>query len=354
MAGKKLLVADDSLTIQKVIRLALSNEGYDIQAVSDGNDAIQQISIFRPDLILIDVSLPGQSAFEVKKAVNQEEDLAGTRFILMSSAFEKIDEALAKEVTFQGRLTKPFDPAHLRQVLIDVMSAPMPARPAPPPSSQQHVREVTGEHFAPPPPPPSDDGSMLHEEELPPLPDSAPPPNWDPVSTPPENTASEIRQLTESTIRMSHLDEYEWSVNEPSLKPLSGHFDSGTNSGFVPPPPPASLGARTMAPPPPIDLPPMAFGSSSDSEPALPPPSESENPFPDFEIETQPPSEMEMPKSDSMMMPPLPSTPVTPHLVEELVQKQVEEVLEKMAKKMLPDIAERLIKEQIHKMLSEI
>ena len=57
MSGKKLLVADDSLTIQKVIRLALSNEGYEIQAVSDGNDAIQQISLFRPDVILIDISL---------------------------------------------------------------------------------------------------------------------------------------------------------------------------------------------------------------------------------------------------------------------------------------------------------
>src|SRR5213595_498171 len=66
MPGKKLLVADDSLTIQKVIRLALSNEGYEIQAVSDGNDAIQQISLFRPDVVLIDVSLPGKTAFEVK------------------------------------------------------------------------------------------------------------------------------------------------------------------------------------------------------------------------------------------------------------------------------------------------
>src|SRR5271163_365935 len=112
---KKLLVADDSLTIQKVIRLALSNEGYEIQAVSDGNDAIQQISLFRPDVVLIDVSLPGKSAFEVKRAVNTHEDLRGVRFVLMSSAFEKIDEKQLATVIFDGRLTKPFDPAHLRQ-----------------------------------------------------------------------------------------------------------------------------------------------------------------------------------------------------------------------------------------------
>jgi CheY-like chemotaxis protein len=122
MPGKKLLVADDSLTIQKVIRLALSNEGYEIQAVSDGNDAIQQVSLFRPDVVLIDVSLPGKSAFEVKRAINEMEDLEEVRFVLMSSAFEKVDEAAAEEVRFHGRLTKPFDPAHLRQVLTDVLA----------------------------------------------------------------------------------------------------------------------------------------------------------------------------------------------------------------------------------------
>src|SRR4051794_24785060 len=122
MPGKKLLVADDSLTIQKVIRLALSNEGHDIQAVSDGNDAIQQISLFRPDVVLIDVSLPGKTAFEVKRSINEHVDLEEVRFVLMSSAFEKVDEVQVEEVKFHGRLTKPFDPAHLRQVLTDVLA----------------------------------------------------------------------------------------------------------------------------------------------------------------------------------------------------------------------------------------
>src|SRR3954464_8388838 len=98
MAANKLLVADDSLTIQKVIRLALSNEGYEIQAVSDGNDATQQISLFRPDVVLIDVSLPGKSAFEIKKDLNSQPDLSHIRFVLMSSAFEQVDESKVTEV----------------------------------------------------------------------------------------------------------------------------------------------------------------------------------------------------------------------------------------------------------------
>lgn len=122
MAGKKLLVADDSLTIQKVIRLALSSEGYEIQAVSDGNDAVQKIPLFRPDVVLIDVSLPGKSAVEVKRLINDDRDLDEVRFVLMSSAFEKIDEEMISQVRFHGKLTKPFDPAHLRQVLSEVLA----------------------------------------------------------------------------------------------------------------------------------------------------------------------------------------------------------------------------------------
>src|SRR4051794_16101710 len=166
MPGKKLLVADDSLTIQKVIRLALSNEGYEIQTVSDGDDAVQQISLFRPDIVLIDVSLPGQSAFEVKRAVNAIEDLKDVRFVLMSSAFERIDEKQLASLVFEGRLTKPFDPAHLRQVLSGVLTktpsgstgltptAPIPtALVTPPPPAQSQPYGIPPRPAPMPPPP---------------------------------------------------------------------------------------------------------------------------------------------------------------------------------------------------------
>ncbi|MEK6578240.1 MAG: response regulator, partial [Bdellovibrionota bacterium] len=160
MAGKKLLVADDSLTIQKVIRLALSSEGYEIQAVSDGNDAVQKIPLFRPDVVLIDVSLPGKSAVEVKRLINDDRDLDEVRFVLMSSAFEKIDEEMISQVRFHGKLTKPFDPAHLRQVLSEVLA------------------EVAAERMQPtsimppplPPPPPSRESPFQVPESPPPLP----------------------------------------------------------------------------------------------------------------------------------------------------------------------------------------
>ncbi len=134
--GKKLLVADDSLTIQKVIKLALSADGYDIQTVSDGNDALQQVAVFHPDVVLIDVGIPGRTAFEVKKAMNEDPDLKRIPVVLMSSAFEKVDEAKVALLQFEGRLTKPFDPTHLRQALQQALATRGEDAPAPEPTLQ--------------------------------------------------------------------------------------------------------------------------------------------------------------------------------------------------------------------------
>src|SRR5579871_3165639 len=90
--SRKLLVADDSVTIQKVIKLALSSEGYDILTVSEGKEAIRAIQEEKPDVVLIDVSLPGADAYAVKRAINANPKLAGVGFILMLSAFERVDE----------------------------------------------------------------------------------------------------------------------------------------------------------------------------------------------------------------------------------------------------------------------
>lgn len=175
MPGKKLLVADDSLTIQKVIRLSLSNEGYEIQAVSQCSEAIEEIALFLPDLVLIDVSLPEQSAFEVKRIVNEDPRFAQVRFILMSSAFEQVDENQVENLGFHGHLTKPFDPAHLRKILTAAL--------------QQEI----------PPPVP----------ELPPLPPEQPPP------MPSEDTLLKI--LTESTLNPT-VENTEWSIQELSFQ----------------------------------------------------------------------------------------------------------------------------------------
>ena len=122
--GKKVLVADDSITIQKVIRLALSADEYDVLAVSDGNDAIKAIEQELPDIVLLDVSLPVFNAFQVKKEIDTKlkESAALIKFVLLTSAFENSEEEELKREGFVAKLTKPFDPSSLRQVLSQALN----------------------------------------------------------------------------------------------------------------------------------------------------------------------------------------------------------------------------------------
>jgi CheY-like chemotaxis protein len=409
MPGKKLLVADDSLTIQKVIRLALSNEGYEIQAVADGNDAINQILLFRPDVVLIDVSLPSKNAFDVKREVNDHEDLSETRFVLISSAFEKVDEVQVEDVKFHGRLTKPFDPAHLRKVLSTVLAQvtakrmeptsflarpPLPIEPsetfdfesnsdAPPPlplepphlPSHDYQSDEDEDHpnlpippqrrgialetpqelpdfphglpdFPPTPPeeenilpPPMIPGEVsLSESDLlspPPMPEYEMAPPAPPMTDPMDET--DIQHLTESTMRISRMDDYQWSMNEPSMRPSPLMRDRG-NSNF-------SLNSDNenlphssdlLPPPPPL----LDDNSLVDLPPLNPPPLESE-------IEEQIPlSYYSDPDSRSPIL-------ASEEKIDAMIHNQIEATLEKMIEKLLPQIAEKLIKDEIHRLLSE-
>jgi len=313
MPGKKLLVADDSLTIQKVIRLALSNEGYEIQAVADGNDAISQILLFRPDVVLIDVSLPSKNAFEVKREVNGHEDLRETCFVLISSAFEKVDELQVKEVEFHGRLTKPFDPAHLRKVLSTVLAqvtekgmepTSFPQMPPPLPGLEYTSDEDEAPPNLPPPPPMSD-----------------------------STGETDIQHLTESTMRNSGMEDYQWSMNEPSMGPPPLMLEPETENFTYTDDLVASL------PPP---FPPLENTLSSDLPPLDPP---------HFDSETG--TDGHIPSSYYSDPDSTPPVLASEEKIDAMIHNQIEATLERMIEKLLPQIAEKLIKEEIHRLLSE-
>ncbi len=160
--GHKLLVADDSVTIQKVIKLALSSEGYEISAVSGGSELMAALKQNVPDIVLIDVSLPGMNAYAIKKEANQTPELSAVRFVLMYSAFEKIDENQAEKLKFDGRLIKPFDPSNLRKLMADLLMAKNFSVPPPIDLSTEETGEI--ELNATPTPPP-----LMGLENLPPV-----------------------------------------------------------------------------------------------------------------------------------------------------------------------------------------
>jgi CheY-like chemotaxis protein len=106
----KILVADDNSNIQKMVVLALKDQGIDVVAVGNGEAAVRKISDVRPDLVLADVFMPVRNGYEVCKFVKESSSLSHVPVILLVGAFDPLDEQEAQRVGADGVLKKPFVP----------------------------------------------------------------------------------------------------------------------------------------------------------------------------------------------------------------------------------------------------
>lgn len=128
--SKKLLLADDSITIQKVIGITFANEDYELSVVDNGDAALEKARKEIPDLILADVFMPGKNGYELCAAVRQEPVLRGVPVLLLTGTFEPFDENRARAVGADSWIAKPFE----SQALIDRVEELLarPPQPAPP------------------------------------------------------------------------------------------------------------------------------------------------------------------------------------------------------------------------------
>ena len=106
----KILVADDNSNIQKMVGLALKDQGIDVVAVGNGEAAVRKISDLRPDLVLADVFMPVRNGYEVCQYVKRDAALSHIPVILLVGAFDPLDEQEAQRVGADGVLKKPFVP----------------------------------------------------------------------------------------------------------------------------------------------------------------------------------------------------------------------------------------------------
>lgn len=141
---KKLLVADDSITIHKVVGLTFADEDFVIEAVANGDQAIEKARSMQPDIVLADVFMPGRSGYEVCAAIKADQQLSEIPVVLLVGTFEPFDEAEASRVKCDGFLTKPFDTSELIQVVHSLVGQTgekfKPDRPA----SEEEVQRGEG------------------------------------------------------------------------------------------------------------------------------------------------------------------------------------------------------------------
>jgi CheY-like chemotaxis protein len=114
----KLLLADDSATIQKVVNLTFEDEGIEVIGVGDGDAAIERFFDDRPDIVLADVNMPGANGYEVCEKIRSTADCRDLPVILLVGSFEPFDEAEAQRVGATDVLKKPFQ--SIRQLVTTV------------------------------------------------------------------------------------------------------------------------------------------------------------------------------------------------------------------------------------------
>ncbi len=138
---KKILLADDSITIQKVVELTFSDADYEVTAVNNGAKAVAKLTEMRPDIILSDIIMPEKNGYEVCEYVKSHPEYRNIPVVLLTGTFEPFDPDRAEKAGCDAVVTKPFESQSLIQKVEELIAqasasaAPAP-EPEPPPAPE--------------------------------------------------------------------------------------------------------------------------------------------------------------------------------------------------------------------------
>lgn len=372
----RVLLADESSTIKKVMQLALQDFGVEVKAVPIGLDVLQVSKSFRPDIVFADVLLSKRSGYDVCADLKGDALLKNTPVVLMWSAFMELDEPRARDSKCDRRLEKPFDADQLRSLVKDlvprlnenaisnylsfpdlpeIVEAPIPppvhAEPPPAPKAAPApaAPSMSGRTSAPPPPParkpaPAAQQStgagrsapgILPEVSSPeaeefvsedllagPGQDMDDPDDFQQVPLPGSKTRNVLDhgRRDEEEWRQGGLEQFRVSPESLQLEDADMFADVST----------ASIAVAGEDDDVPMD------NLEDLTQPRQAPPAPKAAPS----TRTFAPSQAALPQLDPMR-------------AEEVLREQVREVLESIAWKIIPDIAERVVREEIQRLLKD-
>ncbi len=118
--GNKILLIDDSVTVQKIITLTFSDEGVDVVTVDSGEKAITLLQYLRPALVMADVSIPGKNGYDICSHIKNSPELKNIPVVLLVPGIETFDADRARRVGADHHLTKPFQ--SIRSLITTVKS----------------------------------------------------------------------------------------------------------------------------------------------------------------------------------------------------------------------------------------
>lgn len=162
--GKKILLAEDSLTIQKVFELTFRGTDVALTMVDNGEDAVRLAGEIAPDLVITDVTLPGKDGFEVASSLRQAEKTKSVPVLILAGTVAPFDEGRFKKSGADGVVFKPFESQEMVDKINGFLRGGTPARaeqkPGAPPKAVEEtwdfsdvIEEVEDESSRPAPAP---------------------------------------------------------------------------------------------------------------------------------------------------------------------------------------------------------
>jgi len=124
---RTILLADDSVTIQKVVELTFLEEDLDVVAVGSGDEALARLDDLSPALVIADVHMPGADGFEVCRRVKKKD--SAIPVLLLVGTFEPFDADGVQACGAQGHLKKPFDSQELLRLALELVGKADPEAP---------------------------------------------------------------------------------------------------------------------------------------------------------------------------------------------------------------------------------
>lgn len=130
---KKILLVDDEVIIRKLARNTLGSQNYEIMEAADGDEALRLVSEEHPDLVLLDVRMPGKNGFEVCRAIKSNPDTSDILVIMLTAELMEEDMQEGIQCGATDFFTKPFSPLELMNKIKEYLEAPREAIRTPPP-----------------------------------------------------------------------------------------------------------------------------------------------------------------------------------------------------------------------------
>ncbi len=123
---KKILVADNSITIQKIVAMAFEHEDVVVEGISKGKDALDKMKTFKPDIVLADIDMRDLPGFELSKKIKSDPTFNSTKVLLLASDFESFNINLFDSSGADDHISKPFKSEDIIKKVNDLLSEKSP------------------------------------------------------------------------------------------------------------------------------------------------------------------------------------------------------------------------------------